>query len=268
MSSKSLSSKSKKTAKLAILPESVLLQPLAEMVGYEASSFCSEAEFLPEDEFVLTLAHAYNDLKSYFFWWEVNRELGPNGPPKISKEFGQFAGIDNHVFRLMGSWLVEMMVLLKEKKSILGASNFSAVISSLSRTDTAAWKSLCDLALVADHDLPKEIKALKTFLVKVRSHGTFHYNQTKPIGSGYTKHFAQPSKPESKFAYASYGKNMEESRFYFADAAITRMCQEMAPGQLATFQKNQTTYVKNANHAIRSIVKKYLELRGFSFRLA
>lgn len=257
----------KKNTKLDIYDDSVLLFPLGKLGGYEAKGFCQADEHADSDRLVLMLAHAYNDLKDLFLWWEINREMAQFPPPgAIEKRFGQFCGMDNHIMRLMSGWLVETKVLLKTEKETINSAFFADTISKLEADRKSAWESLCLFAWSKPKDLPKDLQDLNTYLVKVRAHGTFHYYQTEPLATGFAKHFSDDSKPESKLAYATYGANLEESRFFFADAAITAMCSEMADDQLPKYNDALVSYLKKAHWSFRAIVKKYMAKRGFAYQ--
>ena len=60
-------------------------------------------------------------------------------------------------------------------------------------------------------------------VMKIRNSIAYHYYQPKKLVQGYKKHFLEsPRSEHNALAYSSFGKNMEESRFYFADAAAER----------------------------------------------
>lgn len=257
----------KKNTTINVFDDSVLLFPLGKLGGYKSQGFCDVGEHLDGDRFVLTLAHAYNDLKDLFLWWEINREMAPSQPPagKLDKRFGQSCGIDSHVFRLMSGWLVEARVLLRSQKIVIENGLFADTIAKLDEKAMTSWRSLCEFSWSDDATLNKNLTELRTYLVKVRSDGTFHYEYVKPLAQGFVSHFADPSKPESSYAFATYGKNLEESRFLFGDAAITAMCGNMADGQLVKFQNTLTAYLRDSHFSFRAVVKKYMAKRGFAY---
>ena len=55
-------------------------------------------------------------------------------------------------------------------------------------------------------------------LLLVRNNVAFHYS-AKILARGYREHFADASRPHSNRALFSDGRAMEDTRFFFADAA-------------------------------------------------
>lgn len=212
------------------------------------------------------LSHAYNDLKSLFLHWDVLHEFEPPKPPlgALTKERGQFCGMDNQLFRLLSGWLREMTVLIKsEKDGAIQAPMFQRTIRRIDPEYCKSWESLYHFSCSDDKMLSEKIQGLRKFLIKVRSNGTFHYDHLKLLGQGYVTHFKDSTKPEAELAFSINGNTWEESRFMFADAAVVAMCSNVAEGNLDCYQETMIHYLKDAHRSIYAIVDRYMRQRGF-----
>jgi hypothetical protein len=114
-----------------------------------------------------------------------------------------------------------------------------------------------DLVRVALNQSGVSDKKFKTILTKIRANLSFHYYQPKQLVAGYRRHFYESgAQPGNAHAYASMGKNMERTRFYFADAAIQGSLELLQDSK--GFLPRLKTGSDAANHAIRFLLEEYL----------
>jgi len=84
-------------------------------------------------------------------------------------------------------------------------------------------------------------------VMKIRNSIAYHYYQPKKLVQGYKKHSSSPRSEHNALAYSSFGKNMEESRFYFADAAAEHAVNTYRRMSTERFSKQLQKYVAAAN---------------------
>ena len=101
---------------------------------------------------------------------------------------------------------------------------------------------------------------VRKYLEQVRHNVAFHYHQPKELRRAYDAHFFDDERSEfNESAYASIGDTMKTTRFYFADAAVSRYYDDGRAKRELFKISNQLRPVVSL--AIRSIVHGYLELR-------
>lgn len=245
--------------------DSVLLQPLGKLHSFDPSKIISNTAVPSEvDLLVLALAIAYNDLKDIMFWQGINQELTSPIPNEgqVDKSFGQRCGIDNHLFRLSCSWLVEMLTLLEKNSEALKTSLWQKLLKKMSVEQKSAWHDLLSLMnLTESSGIKKQkLREILRYLIQVRSHGGFHYYQTKPFANGYRGHFDGKTPQQTK-AYVSVGKNLEETRFFFADAAATVTTQRFAADLSINPNEYIPQFIKKSHIGIRGVIYAYLKIK-------
>ena len=116
-------------------------------------------------------------------------------------------------------------------------------------------------------DESNESKIYKT-LVKIRANGTFHYYQTKlPLAK--LRDHSSIDRPHSKSLYVSFGKSLEETRFYFADAALAKLTEDAIAGtSLDRSGVNQSmsysdldSLFRSLSNSLRFIIEAHLRVR-------
>jgi hypothetical protein len=106
----------------------------------------------------------------------------------------------------------------------------------------------------------------RAWLVKVRNNAVSHYYNPKALMQGYRRHFfEEPPAPYNEFAFASLGASLEETRFYFADAAVSAYYhQVLDPG--GGHMEAAGAHLKRVNAVLRGLVSKYMELQHIRLR--
>lgn len=206
--------------------------------------------------FMLVLSFIYNEIKGLIiiqndFYEKYER---PILTPDVHT--AEYSGIELQYYRMFLSSLFELTEFLKSRKNIIESHNFKVLVSKVGPEFVEIWKGL--MSLVNQED--KKPGTFKYVLQRVRNTVTFHYdNKGKIITQGYIKHFFNDAtNPFNVEAFYSLADNMEETRFYFADAAVEREMKELA-GQYPNFQKEVSDYMKLVATALQQIIKIYLE---------
>jgi len=138
-----------------------------------------------------------------------------------------------------------------DEAGFLGDPKLLAVVQNVDGLTQAAW---ADLVAMARKD--PALSATATFLDRVRNRAAFHYDRTR-LFQGYQYHFVTLApRPENEFAYVSIGDTMEQTRFYFADAAAQHAYGLWDPNGDLMVQAN--LHLKGMSLAIWDLLRTYL----------
>lgn len=257
LSSSSDKSMPKKIPK--INDDSVLHFPLTELWGFDPKKLFEKPEFLKGDQLILTLALAYNDVKGLLFNWEILQEFAPEKPETgICKFDGQAAGMLNQSFRHQIGFLHELIKLLNSQKTVIESQIIKDIESGLPPDGMKSWNELKRLAL--GKKIPEELKPFRTAIAKIHDKGAFHYD-SKILINPYIQHFKR-EQPQSDYAYVCFGKNLEESRFFFADAAIADYHNSIFAKDLGG---KLAEYLRHTNIGLGHLIMTYLKSHGIEF---
>lgn len=243
----------------------MVVVPSREFALAPLSRFAPEAAFARSGNdrvqlLVLALAAVFNDLKGLLLWDELRRtSFATPRPLAISAHGGQVAGLDIQLTRLFLGHLHEFLRPLAEFEEEARGEEVAAILAKAVPATRKQWKELVDVAVgTADARAGKLAKVL----IQVRNAASFHYYQPKALAAGYRKHFydEKPS-PRNEAAYASLGSTMEQTRFYFVDAAYSALLHDSASqiGGPEQFKKHMRRLVKGINNTLSFIVAEYLK---------
>ena len=180
------------------------------------------------DAFVLSLALAFNDLK--VVEW-VNLQMSRHRRPEagVDPVQGQISGFSVWGARTSLGLIHEVMraIEVAEGNGLLQRPIILETVNVLGSEDGADWLALVDVATAREVKGAPAVE-LRAYLTQLRNNVAFHYYQPKALLRGYDRFFFQDARSEfNQRAYVSTGPTMEETRFYFADAAAAS-CYENA----------------------------------------
>lgn len=208
--------------------------------------------------FMLALAVVFNDLKGILLFF------GPIAPSKpqddeISGHAGEWRGLDLQLHRYRVGLIHELITLLGEFEEEATGRQMQQILRKATPKTRSNWSDLVKIAT------DKEDTSKKTFankVVRIRNNIAFHYYRPKDLLAGYRHHFFGSQQTEAhNHAYCSIGKDMESTRFFFADAAIQ--------GALTTIQGDQESHdflqtlnavSKEINSALEHILREHTRL--------
>jgi len=205
--------------------------------------------------FVLTLALVHNDLKDLFLANTVLKRIKPDEPFSETPEWGEYNALALHITRLVAALIHELCQLIEKQSSVMEHKAFRKVLKQVSRRARDAWCALETVALGKDPTVELE----KTLLL-LRNKVAFHYD-TKEVARGYKTVFVEPISPRDP--YVSRGKGLEDSRFYFADAAVEAYL-ELKTGRTGIAALHQL--INQVPQALFEIVTSFVQSRGFAWR--
>jgi len=208
--------------------------------------------------FVLTSALIFNDLKDLISAQVTLQTQKPTGIFKISRVWGDYNGIDLHLWRLMIGLFHEVVELIKRSDKVLVDPFFQSVLKKLRKTELDIWLSLVDV--VKEKTIPAE----HYFALLVRHKVVFHYDP-KEIYRGYNAFFISGAHGAEK-AFVSRGNDMEHTRHFFADAAVTGYLKEKGDVSGEVIIKVIQT-LTDLNFVLTDIVDKFMQMRGYAYKV-
>lgn len=208
-----------------------------------------------EESFFLALALVFNDMKGLalfsHFLNHSNHERA-----EVSPRAGQWSGMAVQLDRLLAGMLWELLALIKAHEDVVGTRTFNDLVDGLSKESRASWKTI--RALAVDGSKGRDPFALA--LCRIRNAGTFHYYAPKAVAAGFrSAFFENPSDERLQSALVSVGKDLEATRFYYADAAVQVCFQNQAAAAgVKDYKRDLQRVYSAANTALYSLVTCYL----------
>jgi hypothetical protein len=169
--------------------------------------------------FFVSLGLVFNDLKSIILLGDIiitdYRRLEES---ECSVHAGNIGGIIVYVNKTLAGIIHEFFILLEKNKDILNSEEFQGIVSKLPSKEKYVWNGMIR---VANNQLDSMSDFTKT-LLKIRNNFGFHYYQSgKSLKRGFKSRFYNEDIDDrNERAYYSIGKTINETRFYFVDAAI------------------------------------------------
>lgn len=234
---------------------------LAPLESFDPAAFQADAS-VPQGlcNFVLSLAVAYNDCKDLIYARIVVAEARPTGLFKKTRLWGAWSGVESHIFRSIVGLLHELFDLIRSNEHLLQHPFLGSVLRQLDRPTRQAWETVVTVALGATPADP-----IGKSLLLIRNKVSFHYD-AKAIFAGYRHHFLTPGQFDER-AFVSRGNTMQESRFYFADAAALGYLRSiMGRENLDALLIQLVDLLKPVNRALMAIVEAYVQRRGYAYR--
>lgn len=226
---------------------------LNKIEGFDRNAFIAENK----DEqavcsFILSLALIYNDIKNIHLFISVLGASKPEGEMKISKDWGEYNGINFFLHKILISILHETMDVIKNKKNrrVLQHELFEKTIKQISKKSKTSWNLLVE----ASKNNNSMSKSQNPYLM-IRNKIGFHYDNKK-IYSGYKKNFTE-IKPLMD-PMLSRGNQMREKRFYFADAAA-ETCTDIT--NYNDFFNDAHDHLDSLNQSLQNIVETFITIR-------
>lgn len=212
-------------------------------------------------EFVLLLGLAFNDIKALCWVDDQLRKGTPDwdtaGPAKADPYAGNWVGTLKTFDRLSSGVLTETYYLVRSyaQRGVFKTPLFERALRRLERKQRAFWR-----AFVEDAQHPTA-KRFRTYHENLRNAVGYHYSKAgRVMRDGYRAHVAmKPGNPMCDRAWASFGRDMEHTRFYFADAAAVQVQERIAREAPKVTPDERKRNVDNLNFAVRMLLEALLE---------
>ena len=232
---------------------------LASLESFDPAAFKADGKVSQDVcNFVLTLGLIFNDLKDLIHTQVLLLTQKPEGEFRITRHWGDYAGVEGHILRLMLGLFREILVLIDANDNVLSDPYFQSVIFSLKKEERSIWDSLIAMAQGKKPTTPEGLLALKA-----RNAVTFHY-EPKAIYRGYSEYFSSGSRGSER-AFISRGDGTADTRLFFADAAVTGyFMTQIGDGDAAILDKTLKQLLDSL--ILFKIVHNFIQKRGFAYR--
>jgi hypothetical protein len=215
--------------------------------------------------FTIVLGLAMNELKD--IEW-THHQLTKKGPPKEKKHLGQYRGMLGTFSRFTAGVIVELgkSIAAAKQKGVLDSKTFKDALAKVRSDSRRTWDAtVFSFTQREDSGTPRNPGPFKDrvhTLLKFIRNTTFHFdqdNEFKQLAKGYELQFTGPV---SEFGrdrlYVSLGATQEQTRFYFADAAIIRLTQQKTE-DLNVSGDEIRSFVRNLLNAVRYLLEALLK---------
>jgi hypothetical protein len=203
----------------------------------------------PTDAFVLVLSVAFNDLKGMM--WMIE-QLNRCRPVQFALEpyTGQWQGMHVQAKRYIAGIINELLVAIvaANDAGILQDAALTTAIRKSGTESSTAWDDL--VAVATNQHLTTDVRRS---LRVARNRAAFHYDRAR-LWDSYKKYFVTgPQTQYTAAAFVSLGPKMEQTRFFYADAAADK-----ALGFSEPIFAEINRHIRGMNQALRNIVEQYL----------
>ena len=202
------------------------------------------------DDFFLTLALIYNDMKGLTSFQVILNEHFEAPSSKIDPHNGEFGGLNIHIIRLF-SGLVEEFLNFLYKNPTIESRDFLNLLNKI-------WENLIDIA----HMKKVQNNPTNYALMMIRGNITYHYRDAgKNLRRGFINRFHNKKRDKSlknDAAYYSLENSLESTRFYYADAAAEEYMVSISDGW-PEYMNDINAMVETMNHALYWLMKIYLK---------
>jgi|SRR3989344_3761494 len=219
-------------------------------------------------DFFLVLGLFYNDLKSLTFYLlqaenrfkDFKIETVDQATPSI--EFGEWGGTKSHLQRLTIATLHEFFNFIQANGNVLKTGEFQLLRKGLNSQNKKNWDLLVQIA--RGEDLAEAGSEFAKILLVVRNNLGFHYQNPKLISQGFVQHFHKdPKNNLNKKAYFSIENNMNNTRFFYSDAAAERstILQVEKSMPYTNFILLLSNTIDTTNFTLIALMKEYIKKR-------
>lgn len=225
---------------------------LAGLKKYDLDIF--DEDLKNEHSLFFVLCAAFNDLKNMFWMMQVLEDSRPHDD-NVTPYNGQWSGMSIYVNKTIISIFFEFITTVGNNLNGFENGLLVQVIKSCDAETKNRWKQVIRLA--KKHRPQRTDSDMYKTLFEIRNEISFHYNN-KHLWQGYQSFKNSNSKDELKNIYASFGKNMEKSRFYFTDAFTQAHLNKILTKrniEITTIFK----HIELMNYSCRVIIEKYIK---------
>ncbi|MFH2203115.1 MAG: hypothetical protein ABIJ96_08385 [Elusimicrobiota bacterium] len=238
---------------------------LAPLETFDPEAFKSED---PDEQdactFVLALAIAFNDLSDRLWAYAMLKTCRDHVPVGPTSRSGDIGGKHFHVVKLLYSCFSEIAELIAKHPKVQDHSVFKEAVRLMKKDNREHWNALVDFSN-SKASGPKS--PLMQALLRVRNKVSNHYSDLKYINRGYRRFFEDASVPGRDDAFISRGKAMQDTRFFFADAAVQGCFETLTElGTKEEIADKLSDLTRVVNMAIYNLIERFVEARGFHWR--
>ena len=209
------------------------------------------------DDFFLTLALIYNDMKGITLFQVLLNEHYEPLSSKIDPHNGELGGLNIHIIRIFSGLIEEFLNFLAENP-IIESKDFLSLLEDLPPDAKKIWENLIDIS----HMKKVPDNPTNYALMMIRGKITYHYSDAgKNLRKGYISRFHNKNKDKvlkNEAAYYSLEDQLESTRFYYADAAAEEYMMIISDGW-TDYMHDINIMAETMNHALYWLMKIYLK---------
>lgn len=214
--------------------------------------------------FFLVLGVVYNDLNGLILFEKLIIDTyRKEQPEEVSVQVGNLGGIFTQINKLIVSNIREFFDFLKENEKVLLSIEFKEVLLKTNKDIQNRWEGITDFAFGRSLNSSEFTK----YLILIRNNVAFHYNQSgKELKKSFCNYFYKKEKfGTNNLAGYSIGEKIEDTRFFYADAAVQEymgLTKNDKPGGFdLKYKKEISGIMFDMNFAISRLLKAYLKNR-------
>lgn len=218
----------------------------------------------PLARFFLALAVIFNDIKGLTLFEKLVVDTYRKTEPKeVSVQAGELGGIFTQINKLLISNVREFLDFLKENEKILSSLEFKEVLLKTNKNIQSRWENITDIAFGQS----PESSDFTKHLILIRNNVAFHYNQSgKELRKSFCNYFYKKETfNRNDLAYYSIGETMEDTRFFYADAAVQEYLGLIVNIKSEKFdikyREEIIRIISDMNFTISRLLKTYLKNR-------
>jgi len=186
---------------------------------------------------------------------------------EVSGHNGELAGIRLQMIKILYATIHEALVFLGESEQICASKLFQQLVQKTSDGTQLVWEMLRKIAngQSTDDERFKEFEELREFLVKARNNVGFHYQTRKQLIAGFRRFFEKgiTGMPETsrQWAYRSTKSEFNQSRYYYADAALQGYYVNLFGDEKSNKERNDETFrlLNLIVYAIHDLLRQYYD---------
>lgn len=226
------------------------------------------SSILPKDEplrekslnkLFLAFALVFNDIKGVFLFNDLLKHSYKAPTAEICAHTGEYNGATVHIRKLLVGIINEFFKIIQENREIIATPHFIQIQKKLPNAVKNEWIEIKKYALYpqgGDKDFLSKI-------AEVRSNIVYHYSDTMEIPKFFKELFYFSQKDENNLeAYASFGDNLEETRFYYCDALVDFYFKTKIGEEISDNFQRLRQVVENIEHIIYHFEKLHLKVKN------
>jgi hypothetical protein len=228
---------------------------LAPLIEFPPTVFSREGS-AAADAFVLALALAFNDMKGVQWLIRQLEKCKPN-ESSVTAKVGQWNGMRIQTTRLTLLILHELLkaIHIADRDGVLGDADFVEAVRRLQEINKKDWADLIALAREAPGD-----SAVRRYIERMRHNFAAHYYQPSSLIGGYRQFFFENERESfNEHALVSFGDSVENTRFYFADAAVQMGQKLLDPSDAQITEVH--SYTLSMFQGLRFLIENYLSIK-------
>jgi len=219
------------------------------------------------EDFFLVLGLLYNDLKNLSFHLiQVDNFFDSIDKEKKSIEAGESGGMKSHLVRIIMATFFEFIEFVRKNKEIFNTGEFKILYEKLNSRAQSFWDDIIDIA--NDREDPDKSDIIKIIRYVRHNFGFHYYQSAKTLKEGFRDFFFNdPIAENNDAAYYYTGDTMEQTRFFYCDAAAQRSLANAVTHEtkmtVDDFNKKILKMLEDTNFAIMFLMKIYIKQRPF-----